>query len=397
MSTPYFYVEALLALLIPWRKIRLLMLSVMLLLCLSSEASIYFGFSNLFVGIFSFAINLKYISFWQNFYLLLVVLAVTSFLIFTYSCLKIVINKSLSNIIILMILPFVVVLYLTERKSYTGINLIGRIPFESLASENFESVKVVGKTNRYLSSNLGAIGNKNYYIFILESFGVFSDQNINKYFIDLIKEGARLDPTYKIESQYSSGTLGGELREMCGIKLSHLNVIDNIAEFEYCLPNILKLSGWRTTVVHPGPRGIYNRPNVYRDIGFENYYASEQFKDVDSCGGGWAGAPCDALIISYKLEKLIDPDRKNLLYYLSINSHHPYNNDNQEIQVCRSLGIQIGRECEYFSHLRSTFIAIVDFIKRNDGYYYIVGDHAPPGIDSRFVSKGLIPIYQVMH
>lgn len=48
---------------------------------------------------------------------------------------------------------------------------------------------------------------------------------------------------------------------------------------EYSLPLILKNYGYRTVALHPYPKSNWNRENVYRNMGFDEFYGLEYFQD----------------------------------------------------------------------------------------------------------------------
>lgn len=394
MSTPFIYIEALLALLAPWRSIRLFILLSVFLAASMAEVAIYFGFSGIFVALHALIINFQHLGLFQIILISFGIFIISFIILASFVISAKPVNRILHNTVFFSVIPISIGLYQAERYAFTGLNLIGRIPYESFDVRGFDEIRVIERTNRHFALNPNTTGAENIYVFVMESLGVFASNDINKYFVNLIENESGRNVVYKVERQFSQGTLGGELREFCGFRTNHLNINRKIPEFESCIPNLLKSEGWRTTVIHPGPRGIYNRPIIYDAIGFEKYISAENFKNVESCGGGWAGAPCDSLIIANKLDGYIESDKKNLLYYLSINSHHPYTNNMQEIKVCKKFQISIGPECSYFSHLMSNFKSIGEFIRKNKGYYYITGDHSPPGL-AKLVKIDMIPVYEI--
>ena len=74
-------------------------------------------------------------------------------------------------------------------------------------------------------------------------------------------------------------TANSEFEVLCGFPVTKDNV-----KFERqlinevpCLPHILADKGYRTVVSHPNVPVFWNRVNAYRNIGFQNYWAKDDF------------------------------------------------------------------------------------------------------------------------
>ncbi|MCB1755824.1 MAG: LTA synthase family protein [Gammaproteobacteria bacterium] len=130
-----------------------------------------------------------------------------------------------------------------------------------------------------------ALDNRNVHIILLESFWdpmVLEDAGISE---------DPLDPRFRalwrqtgnstaLAPVYGGYTANSEFEVLCGFPVTH-----NAVFFEGwlrndvpCLPDYLGGAGYHTVVSHPNFASFWNRVNSYRRIGFEDYWAIQDFE-----------------------------------------------------------------------------------------------------------------------
>jgi hypothetical protein len=302
-------------------------------------------------------------------------------------------TKSSKNVWMLTVVAIASLSY-AEKNVVVATNLVGNsFQYVTGLSVRREPLRVIEKSVEHFDIK-NAISNHNeVYLFLIESLGWFGDDRIRGHFASILASSGKSISSYGVR-ELTSGTLGGELRELCGIRTNHLSVTSTLKDFESCAPHIARKHGFMTTAIHPGPRGIYNRKFIYPAIGFDAYISGESMKSIERCDGGWPLAPCDSSVIrEHLLNRNSGKGEKNFYYYLSINSHHPYTNKSLDRRSCEIFEISDKKSCEYFLHIEQIFWAISELASEYDGYFYITGDHPPPGLTGGFTIKGTLPVY----
>lgn len=391
----YLSIEYLLGFLIPIIAIRLMLQYLFLAILAARMGAGYFGFSDINVAIHTLNQNWVVFSEIQSSYLLLSVI----FLFFFFVVLIVFSKKQIficnyRNVWIISFVVMITLLYV-EKNLVVAKNIVGT-SFYDLRKLSFilEPIRVIEKSNNYFDiKNPIDKKHNNIYLLIIESLGWFEDELVRNHLKQILASSGKSVQSLSV-AELTYGTLGGELRELCGIRLNHLTISSKMEIFKSCAPNIAKSNGYSTTAVHPGPRSIYNRKIIYPMIGFDNYISGESMSDVPRCAGGWPTAPCDSLVLKKYFANLNGDGRsKNFYYYLSINSHHPYTTKLANKQSCKKFKIMDDLGCNYFSHLEKIFFAISELAKKNEGYFYITGDHTPPGLTGNLTVKGILPIF----
>ena len=230
-----------------------------------------------------------------------------------------------------------------------------------------------------------------------ESWGVAHDPRIQQ---------ALLKPLHAIARgrgeqgnlPFVGATVAGELRELCLLSPNHYNLAPVISGFEDCLPNRLKLQGYRTASVHGAVSLMYDRRNWYPRLGFDESVFFENNAWSQRCYS-FPGA-CD-LDLRDSVSGFLVQDGKRFLYWLTLNSHAFY--DQRDIRIdrfdcgqfaiapesldCRNLKLQ----AQFFHGLGE----LLRSEKLSGMAVLVVGDHAPSltrvqGADAIFVD-GVVP------
>lgn len=180
---------------------------------------------------------------------------------------------------------------------------------------------------------------------------------------------------------FLGATVAGELRELCQKSPPSLSLKDMpLDQFKSCLGNQLKQQNYKTYAFHAASSRLYERDRWYPASGFEHRYFDENFVHARVCKS-FSGR-CDIDLIP-DVKKALLQHPKSFVYWLSLNTHAPYN-DHIFIQGldCSALKIHNSSEtCLNFKLQYQFFSAIAQLIDdpaMQNVEIYVVGDHSPP-------------------
>lgn len=230
---------------------------------------------------------------------------------------------------------------------------------------------------------------------IVESWGM--PKNIDEYNAQILEISKNKNIKIVDEGliKYGGGTSVAELRELCHI-YPHSFAFKEIPEdlSVECLPNKLRTDGYRTIALHGASGHMYHRNKWYPKIGFEeSYFFDNPIVKVDQCFS-FPGY-CDVSLMDSVKRKIID-EKKILFYWLTLNSHIPYDPrdlKNRDDRACEKLNIARRDRCIHFqliSEFFSEFSQKFGDSRLSNLHVIFVGDHSPPflGVNIReFFSK----------
>jgi phosphoglycerol transferase MdoB-like AlkP superfamily enzyme len=146
--------------------------------------------------------------------------------------------------------------------------------------------------------------------------------------------------------------------------------------------SVLKENGYSTTAIHTFQKWFWNRNNIYRYFGFENFIGLEDLKDPEIKGYFVADKVLsDAIITQAKTQKA-----PYFIFALSMQNHGPYSqNRYKEINYPVNTGFSAQTELEINNYTQGISDAdaslkmIIDFIKKEKKPTIVVffGDHLP--------------------
>ncbi|MBT9552422.1 MAG: sulfatase-like hydrolase/transferase [Hydrogenophaga sp.] len=117
-------------------------------------------------------------------------------------------------------------------------------------------------------------------------------------------------------------TAAGELRELCGLIPSRMNLGKMTPELiGECLPQRLKKQGYKTVAVHGAESSMYRRSRWYPLLGFEQMIFKGDMPSADTDCYSFPGY-CDKNIFPVVSDQL--KQGKVFVYWLTLNSHIPY-------------------------------------------------------------------------
>lgn len=250
-----------------------------------------------------------------------------------------------------------------------------------------------------------SLKSRNLVIVMVESWGVPSDA-FDRKINDDVWRPARWAGKYAVSSGttlYFGSTTNAEIRELCGAWADHTNY--DFAN-SHCLPEKFQEAGFGTYALHSFKGGFFDRVSWYPMIGFDQIAFDQTLiaRGAGFCDAVFAGA-CDHDVprqIGEVLRK--SPHERNLVYWLTVNSHLPVDaNPDLGTDEC-SLGTPEWREnfpmlCRSYQVQKIAGDALTAEILSADfpeADILIIGDHMPPffqrGIRSRFDS-GRVPYF----
>jgi hypothetical protein len=317
--------------------------------------------------------------------------ALFTYLLVSYS------SKSIAKVslkfVLLFILSLILVGYLLSDKSFSENKYIfspSLIYLNFLTNSSNDDLPIATNVNSATKEIFDQLNNSqktpsNIIIIISESWGRFKDDNLNNIILEPL--GGKL----KIgKINYTSSTLIGEVREVCGVLLDN-NLPKNQDFLNYCLPNILKNKGYSTYAFNAHRLDFYKRNEWYSKAGFDNIYAkssiiSELENEEHLCGTGLVGICNKSLfrkIIPVKINQT--KNAKNLIYILTLEGHVPIDpsklSKNFQQKYCDnhpslSKSPELCRYIEIQKNMINYAKNLYDSL--DDAYLVIVGDHAPP-------------------
>lgn len=340
-----------------------------------------FGYTSIKVGAMAAIENFEKLSSFQLKYILIGILALI-FIGYIYIKLdKTPLFKIKTYILIMIVVSFSGISYALERIYLTSINLIGSeiIYVKNIYKEDISENISREISNKNFRNSLNLVNGDNYYLFIVESFGVFKSKKANDYLFSIFKSSNIHNLELSTTDLTGAGTVGGEVRELCSKAIKHSLIRNDFFKSFECAPNLFKKYKYTTIAIHPGSKSIFNRPYIYKKMGFDHYFSAENLTKYNQCGGGWSGAPCDFDVINDLNGITRNFSQPKFVYYLTINTHYPYKETrNINGLVCSDYGINDDLTCKHFVNLVGTLKAIQKFSLNSSGIFYVVGDHAPP-------------------
>ncbi|MYL98876.1 sulfatase-like hydrolase/transferase [Novosphingobium sp. FGD1] len=242
---------------------------------------------------------------------------------------------------------------------------------------------------------------RNLVVILVESLGQPNNAHDRRLF-DRAWGAHRWSARYAVSSgmtAYYGSTTNAELREWCSI-WSDYDRFDFANA--HCLPGRFREAGFATTAIHAFTGDFFDRQDWYADLGFDTALFKPDLlqQGASACGGVFAGA-CDVdvpRIIGKRLRA--SGDRRNLIYWLTLNSHLPVPSDpSLHTQTCHTddpeWDARLPMLCRSYQIQQNLADAIAAEIMRPDfpeADVLIVGDHMPP-----FFPRALRSRYDTEH
>lgn len=273
-------------------------------------------------------------------------------------------------------------------------NIIASQTYFAFKNKNLSMVELTGKnpmaelTSEYASKNLlDEIHNNklqsNKILFIVsESWSDTAKPEQQQAILKPILDKLERFEFIRQGSFFAMGaTVTGEIRELCQRKLLLMDtnkIPEN--EFRHCIPNLLKQKGYATYSVYGGDDRLYSPSYWYPLAGLDTRYFVQDLPEGGECK--MFSGRCD-IKLTNKVKELILSSDKSFVYWLTLNSHAPYN-DHIFIDGfdCEKVGLKSDSSVcgNYKLHYQffSALSTLIDDDKLGGLEVYVVGDHPAP-------------------
>lgn len=222
---------------------------------------------------------------------------------------------------------------------------------------------------------------------VAESWGELRDIQAQKTVIKhILKQKNQLE-NISFGSFFTTGaTVSGELRELCGLKITNNGFALNQSEskrFSECFPNQLQQQGYNTIAMHGTSGLLYDRTDWYPKAGFQNVLFGENFIGLRRCAP-FKGI-CDAELMNIIAKEFKENRSKNMFFYwMSLTSHQPYAKQdiyNQRFD-CKMFAMNPTGDACHNAQLQTQFFDdLAQLIQKPEMQgveVVVVGDHQPP-------------------
>lgn len=197
--------------------------------------------------------------------------------------------------------------------------------YKPLEQPSFESAM----TQNGLDAPAIVARDRNLLLVIVEGMGAFANPAERAMLSDRLRSAA--DGRFRLASgtsSYFGSTTGAESRELCGKWATFVHYMQ-VAEQD-CLPEQLAAAGFRTVSYHAASSDMFSRRAWYPRIGIrEMNFLEDIQRDRPQairahCGTVFLGL-CDADIGDIVKQDMVEAgSRRGLYYWLTLNSHLPY-------------------------------------------------------------------------
>ena len=183
----------------------------------------------------------------------------------------------------------------------------------------------------------------------------------------------------------SGSTVSAEMRELCRLNNKSVVIEPNSTIFKDCLPNRAKALGYHTYSIHAASGGMYDRLDWYPKVGFEHseFYGTIPQDGIRKCKS--MPGLCDVDMMEHVFSQ-IKNEKKIFYYWLTLNSHFPYDSRDIFIPTAKCSKINLledSQRCRHFLLQEQFFESLADYISKHKSelkgtQVIIVGDHSPP-------------------
>lgn len=201
-------------------------------------------------------------------------------------------------------------------------------------------------------------------------------------FKDLLRElTGPLAPNYSVETatHLSLGTtFAGEVRELCGLRITRTPEAKDYGRLSVCLPNRLRMAGYDTRALHGNGGKFYQRARLYPIMGFgKSYFYADLRRPGDVCPDTSFNGVCDDKLFAAGLG-LFDQNRR-FVHMMTLDTHLP---------IPRGVGENCSASfrddpllCRYDVRMSQTLrelVAAVSSARFPPDLIVVYGDHPPP-------------------
>ncbi len=191
-----------------------------------------------------------------------------------------------------------------------------------------------------------------------------------------------------LSPQFGGGTANIEFEAITGLNVSFLPT-GSIAYQQFVgrpipsLVSVLKEQGYEPTAVHPYFNWFWNRENVYKHMGFNEFISLDNFKDATYRGPYISDFEVNNKII----EKTLSTDKPDFIYAVTMQNHGPYEKGRYKDAKIKFDDSNLSEEAKYnletytqgVVEADEAFAELINYYKKSEEPTIIVfyGDHMP--------------------
>lgn len=176
-------------------------------------------------------------------------------------------------------------------------------------------------------------------------------------------------------------TVEGELRELCQLHPTSLNLYQVKTGFQNCLPHQLNQLGYKTQAIHGGGSIIYGRREWYPKAGFTHRVFQEDLKKPVNCIP--FDGICDGDVLPF-IQQQFKENNKIFNYWLTLTAHYQYfeHDIHNKRFNCSAHNIASNSDACHNLMLHTQFFddlaKLVAAPEMKGVEVIVVGDHPPP-------------------
>ncbi|MBO9596209.1 MAG: LTA synthase family protein, partial [Cohnella sp.] len=188
------------------------------------------------------------------------------------------------------------------------------------------------------------------------------------HFYQMVGQGNTSDAEFVVNTSFYIPQHGAASQDYGGLALPSM-------------PKTLHDNGYQTATFHTNDVQFWNRKELYKALGFDNYYDASYFGNDDMVFFGSS----DEVLYDKTIDKLTEMNKTGQPFYaqlISMSSHHPFNIPNRKVKFDlpeRYEGTLVGDYIEAQNYTDYAFGQFVDKLKANglwdNTVLVIYGDH----------------------
>lgn len=213
---------------------------------------------------------------------------------------------------------------LSLNAAYSMVRSIGKkgIPKETYFKTDHEAKKYIEESRGFESQFKSGNSKQNVVVIIIESFSQeYIDKGYAPFFSELAKSGLYF-PHNLANGRRSLEALPSIMTSFPSIVGKPLYQTQYQSNKYYALPKILKQNGYQTGFFHGGKRGTMDFDAYCFSIGFDKYYALEDYPNQDHYDGHWG--IYDHHYLDYFIDSLESYKEPFFTGVFTLSSHQPY-------------------------------------------------------------------------
>ncbi|MCO4754855.1 MAG: sulfatase-like hydrolase/transferase [Bacteriovoracaceae bacterium] len=275
---------------------------------------------------------------------------------------------------------------LALNSSYTLIRSFGKkgAPLVKYYSSDKAALDEILSKRSFAESGLGK-ENQNVVILIVESLSQeYMDGEYTPFLNSIASKGAFFSKNFA-NGRRSIEALPSIMTGFPSLLNTPLSQSQYQSNKFHALPSILKSNGYRSAFFHGGKRGTMDFDAYCASIGFDEYFAKEDYPDQEHFDGHWG--IFDHYFLEYTAKKLESFEKPFFAGIFTLSSHQPYTIPDQFKGKFNKGTLPIHESIGYADHaIKMFFDENKDKAWFKNTLFVITGDHTQANADKRYGS-----------